>query len=538
MKPRIRSHRTLSRVAGLAVAASLAAGLSACGSDEPAAAGGGQAANGGTLVIDTAFNAKSVDPARLFQPTDSIAVGGVYQTLLEYQGTDVTTPKASPLTTSFELSANARRLTVELNPKARFSDGTPVTAADAVFSFNRLKNVKADPSFLVDGLTVRAKGEHTVVITSSEPRPDMPAILCSTALAVTNARQIEQHGGTDAANAAKKDRAETYLNEASAGSGQYMLESYSSSSEIVLKANPKAWDVKPAYDRIVIRNVPSSQQQLNIEAGESQVAVDLSARQASTLDPAQVKKQTVGAPEVLYLAASQEQGGPTANPKILEAIRKGVNYDALLQVAGSGAKRAAGMLPSSFLGALPVSDAVGYDAAAAKAAVAASGIANPKITLDYANDYKRLAGLDYGAIALRVQSDLKNVGIDVELRPSPTSTSLQRYVDGKIQLALWSYPPDFGDPANLLMFAPGTWMSERVHWKAGSAPAVTAAADKAMVATGDQRQPAFQAWDRSIANGPFIPLLEPSFTTVSGAAVANVIRNPVDGIDLAAIGHE
>ena len=47
-----------------------------------------------------------------------------------------------------------------------------------------------------------------------------------------------------------------------------------------------------------------------------------------------------------------EVGGPFANPKVQQAVRYALNYDGILTIAGPGAVRLAGIIPTSFAGAL------------------------------------------------------------------------------------------------------------------------------------------------------------------------------------------
>ncbi len=37
--------------------------------------------------------------------------------------------------------------------------------------------------------------------------------------------------------------------------------------------------------------------------------------------------------------------------------------------------------------------------------------------------------------------------------------------------------------------------------------------------------------------GPFLPLLEPAFTTVSDGSVKGVVRNPMTDLDFSTLGH-
>ncbi|GAA1005133.1 ABC transporter substrate-binding protein [Acrocarpospora pleiomorpha] len=525
------AHR---RLVSSALVLLLAGGLAACADQQPAAAPGGD-----TLVVDTAFNAKSLDPARMFQPTDFYAESALYDTLLKFKGNDLKAPVPN-LAESYEVSDDATAYTFRLREDAVFSDGSPVTAADVVFSYNRLKNVKASPAFLMDGLTVTAQDDHTVVIKAERAVPELPSLLTAPNFGVVNADQVKAQGATDAEGADKSDTAERYLNTASAGSGPYVLEGYSNTSQIALTANPKYWGTKPAWQRVVIRNVTAPQQQLlNVEGGESQIALDLSGRQAQGVDRSAFTVTSDQAPEVLYLAASRAKTSATADPEVLAAIRAGIDYQGLLQVAGPGTVQAAGLVPQTFVGALAPTEAPKYDPELAKELVARSGVTAPKITLDYASDYHRLAGLDYATIAQRIQSDLKKIGIEVTLNPAPTATSLQRYVDGQTELALWSYPPDFTDPANLVAFGPGGFLAKRVHWSEKDAPEAAKLTESALAAKGDARAAAYQAWQRVLNDGgPFLPLLVPTTVTLSSARVTDVARNPITGIDLGAVGKK
>ncbi|WP_299541187.1 ABC transporter substrate-binding protein [uncultured Streptomyces sp.] len=532
--PPRRRRRTL---AALALTGALTASLTSC-----ATAGVSAEAARDTLVVDTAFNAKSIDPARVYQPTDYLVDHALYETLTAYEGDDLRTP-APGLAESWTNSADGRAWTFTLRDDARFSDGTPVEASDVVFSFDRLRHVDASPAYLMAGVTVQATGPRTVVLTTGTPRADVPAMLVTPQFGVLNADAVREHGGTDAKNASTADKAETWLNSASAGSGPYRLKSYSSSSQIVLEANPEYHGDAPAYRRVIIRNVPSAQQQLlGVQSGDSQIALDISALQSKGLHGDGLTVDDSRAAEVLYLAVSRAKGLPTASDDVQKAIRTGIDYEGLLEIAGPGSTQATGILPTVFTGGLGKEDAAAYDPEAARALVAKAkteqGLKKIELTLDYASDYHRLAGLDYGVLSQRIQSDLAKIGITVTLRPSPTSTSLQRYVDGKTQLALWSYPPDYLDPQNVLGFAPGDFLSKRVHWPADDAPALAALTRKAYGSvTEADRLTAYRAWNRAMNDGPFVPLLEPNFVTVASSKVTGLVRNPLYYLDLAALGR-
>src|SRR5437879_5477048 len=151
------------RIAAVALAALMT--VMACGNSS----GGGGSSNK-TLVVDKSFDLKTIDPQREFEFTGGPIVHAMYDTLLTFKGADVTRPIPS-VASSYTASADARTYTFKLRSDVRFSDGTPLTSADVAFSFNRLIHIHGNPSFLLDGVTVSAPDEHTVVLQSKDPNP-------------------------------------------------------------------------------------------------------------------------------------------------------------------------------------------------------------------------------------------------------------------------------------------------------------------------------------------------------------------------------
>ena len=234
-------------------AAALAVGLAACGgSTGGSASGGGGGSTSGpsssSLVVETSFVLKTLDPARMFEPTGLMIDHTLYDTLLTYKGSDVTNP-VPDLASSYTASADAKTYTFKLRPGVTFANGDPVTANDVVFSLMRTKNVEGNPSFLMAGITATAPSPDTVVLTSTTANTAIPAIVTNPALGVLDAKKVQAAGGSDGSDAAKSDKAESSLNSTSEGSGPYTLTSYSNTTQVVLTANPKYWAPSPPTPR-------------------------------------------------------------------------------------------------------------------------------------------------------------------------------------------------------------------------------------------------------------------------------------------------
>ncbi|WP_449283030.1 ABC transporter substrate-binding protein [Leucobacter sp.] len=532
------ASKPLRKAAG--VSALLTAGalvLSGCAAGGQAGNTGASTEKSGTLVIDQAFTAQSIDPATIFQVTDAIVASGIYQTLFTYVD-NVAEPQPL-LAESIEANDSATEFTVTLRDDATFANGNPVTAADVVFSLNRLKHLGASPAYRMEGVTVAEVDERTVTITTESPAPYMEHTLTATPLSIVDDETVRAAGGTDAEDAAETDQAGNLFTEAGTGvgSGPYTLDSYDTNSQIVLVKNEDYWGDAPAYDRIVLRNVNNAQQQkANIEGGDSQIALDIPGRIAEGMESEALKVQSSPSPEVLYLALSQKAGAATADPDVTEAIKTGIDYEALRTLVGAGAKEATGIIPSMMLGSLPEGEGPTSDPEAAKQILADAGKTGTEVTLDYANDYTRLAGIDYNVLAQGIQTQLEAIGLKVTLNPTPTSTSLQRYIDGETEMALWSWPPDIADPSDVLVFSAGNLIGERVHWPADAAPEVAKLAEEARAATGDDREAAYTAWNEAMnEEAPYAYLLEPSFFLVASTSVEHVSHDPLAGVNLSQI---
>ena len=292
-----------------------------------------------TLVVDRSFEIRTSDPQRAFEPTASIVDRAIYDTLLTFKGGDVSRPLPMAAQ-SFRASKDAKTYTFQLRRDVRFADGTPMTAADVVFSFRRLINLKGNPSFLLAGVKVSARGKYTVVLRSATPNTALPAIVANTSLGIVNSKLAKRNGATDAANADKADKAERWFNSAAsrgAGSGPYLLRQYSTTSQIILDQNPRYWGRKPAFERVVIRNMVSATQFINVQRGTHEVAIDLSAQQAQSLrNNSRVGVKTQPSTWVFWLFANNNPAISTATPnkRFQSAVRYALDYPLLRGARG------------------------------------------------------------------------------------------------------------------------------------------------------------------------------------------------------------
>jgi peptide/nickel transport system substrate-binding protein len=206
----------------------------------------------------------------------------------------------------------------------------------------------------------------------------------------------------------------------------------------------------------------------------------------------------------------------TSNPDFVEAVRYGLDYAGLLELAGGGALQTPGVIPNSFVGALAPDQAVVRDVERAKAALERCGCADATVQLEYASDITP-NGLAFGPIAERIAANLDEVGIKVELVPGPVATTLENYRAGKEQMGLWLWGPDYPDPQDYLVFGPGQLVGLRAGWPEGAAPDIEAVAQQAATTADDTARAAlYEQFQQQLnESGPFFPLFQPEASVVS-----------------------
>lgn len=136
----------------------------------------------------------------------------------------------------------------KLRPGVRFSDGTPFTPDDVVFSYERAPNVPNTPGGFgpvlrkVAGVTV-VDGD-TLRIRTTVPHPNLPNDLANVAIL---SRRTAEGASTADFNTLK----------AAVGSGPYRLVGYNTGTGFELERNPHWFGARPDWDRVVFRVIPT-----------------------------------------------------------------------------------------------------------------------------------------------------------------------------------------------------------------------------------------------------------------------------------------
>ncbi len=509
-------------------AASVATTAAAPTTAAAVAPGGG----GGTLVVGTVFTSKGFDPAREYTQTAFSVFHSVYQTLVTYKGSDLTKP-VPELAESYTVAADGKSYTFKLKSGLKFVSGNPVTADDVVFSYKRLQNLKGQPAFVAANMTnFEAKDASTVVISLKDVAPDTLALLTTPSFGVLDSKTAKANGAVETDGADKSDKAETFLNNQSIGSGPFVLKGFKPETEITLEKNPN-FGAAVNYDRIIIKNQQDVNiQKASLEKGDIDFAFDLGAEQATGLkgkSGVTINQGTSLTIFFLLMNADASISAPTAKPEVRQAIRYAINYKDYLDLGGEGSVQPPSVIPIGLAGALGKEDQLPTDLNKAKALMAQAGYKDGfKIKMSYPSDLTQ-NGVKFETMAQKMQADLALIGITADLDPKTIQVWLDEYRAGKqpMTLSLWS--PDYNDPSDYLTFFPGQKLALRAGWKAGADPEMEDLAKKAAVELNEAKRLDYYKQAQKLLNqrGPFQAFLQPSQVIGYRSNISGFTYNPV-----------
>ena len=269
---RSRVHRR-SRLLALSVLTVLLPTLAATGFWNTPAQGQGRAET--LIILRNIDDYVTNDPSRQYEYSAQMWDQSTYDTLVTLEAPDFT--KIQPkLAERWEISKDGLTYTFHLHGGVKFRSGNPVTATDVRFSFRRLKYLEDNPSFFMDPVKdIQAVDDTTVKVTLSAPDASWLAALAAPPTGILDSKTVIAQGGTDAENAKTADKATSWLNQHTAGSGPYELASFRRNEQAVLERTPSYWGSKPFFAKIVFLHVKDGTTQREMtERGDADIAQD------------------------------------------------------------------------------------------------------------------------------------------------------------------------------------------------------------------------------------------------------------------------
>jgi peptide/nickel transport system substrate-binding protein len=343
------------------------------------------------------------------------------------------------LATSYRASNGGKRYTFHLRKGVRFSNGSPLTAADVKFTLDDARAAGRTWSYIDSAIkNVETKGTDTVVVNLKYPWAPFIADIAIFA------------NGVIPKNFAGQKRAEFYKHPI--GTGPFMWDKRVVGQSVTFKRNPYYWQKGKPYLDSVTWTFVSDQNTRELQLRGGQVQID----EFPPFNSITKLKRTPGVTMKLFPSTRtdyllmNESYKPLADVHVRRAISFAMDRAAIVKSVLFGyGKPANSFLPPRVPFYDPNSPGLQYNLTKAKAELAKSR---------YPNGFKVELMVGSGeqvenANGQILQQALKKLGITVTFRQVDTSSEISLQGQGKYQLGFQYWTMDIADPDELVSFA-------------------------------------------------------------------------------------
>ncbi|MBQ7557520.1 MAG: ABC transporter substrate-binding protein [Lachnospiraceae bacterium] len=445
--------------------------LSACGGVSPAAgtadapaagagSGGGTSAglSGDDGELRIALNADIVNMDVHRNTNDYLIPMNVFDTLFAVEkNADGSSSIVKSLVDDYSISDDGLTYSFTLRDGVVFSDGTPLTADDVKFTFERILtlpdsqqtdyaiSIKGAQDLLdkkadeLSGITVQDDTHFT--ITLAEPFSGFLAQLATPSTSIFS-RSLVNEAGEDFGIDPKK----------TIGTGPYIITSWEQGSGMTLEYNPRYWGSEPSVKKVTAKIMDPATMDMAFQKGDIDI-LDCLFLDSAIVDSVYKQKYADSIVSVDRLGMNyfilNEKIGPLSDVSVRKAIQMAVDRQSILDSIYSGdGKLEDGIFPSGCLSYSTDNQGwLKYDPEGAKKLLSDAG---------YPNGFDMEVSLDSSAAETAkraieiIAQNLQDVGINASIRSYDRASFLDLRNGGNMNsyLALWLL--DYNDPDNVI----------------------------------------------------------------------------------------
>jgi peptide/nickel transport system substrate-binding protein len=298
------------------------------------------------VVLPNGPNSMDIHRSGTNRPSYAIAVN-VYDRLVSF-GTKVLENGTSmynyqdivpELAESWELAPDGMSMTFSLRKDATFHDGSPVTAEDVKWSFDRAVSVGGFPTVQMKAGSLEKPEQFSVVDPHTfkidfirKSKLTLPDVGVPVPIIINSKAALKQ--------ATEKDPwALEYMHRNPLGGGAFMVDRWDPGVQIVYqrfddwKSGPM-----PGVERVIVREVPSaSTRRALIEKGDADISLDLPARDFRELaDGGKVVVQGAPIENSMYALGLNMNFEPFKNKLVRQAVAYSIPYKEIFEAAAYG----------------------------------------------------------------------------------------------------------------------------------------------------------------------------------------------------------
>ena len=252
---------------------------------------------------------------------------------------------------------------IELRSGVTFHNGAVMDAEAVKASLERTIRLSTASADALGIDTIMVKDDHTISITTVEPRPTMPGLLTTPAVAITDAAAADAAG-------------EGNFITAGALTGPYIPTEYIQKERLSSVANDNYWGGAPPLAGIEHVAIPdTNSRELALQAGDIDVAVNISPEgaQAINVHP-ELQSSTAGFGTAVVMWWVNFERPALSDPLVRRAVSLAIDREGIAGlVAPEGTGSYAELLLPEALVSCPGVSAPGYDPEQARALLAEAG---------------------------------------------------------------------------------------------------------------------------------------------------------------------
>lgn len=387
-----------------------------------------------TLTVATAYDAKSLDPHATNDVASSNVMNQIYETLV------VTNEKGEVLPSLAESFEQIDDLTYEFKLKkgVKFHNGEELKASDVKFSFTRAAKAAAIGHIMgdIDTDSFEMPDDYTIRFKIKHPWSGFLAALVHSGGSILNEKAVTEAGDNYAMNPV--------------GTGPFKFISWTKGDRVELERFADYHGAQPKINKITIRVIPEpTNRAIELESGGVDIAYEISANDLKRVEDnseLQLLRKIDNSTQYLGFNNSKK---PFDDIRVRQAISYALDTQSIFDTVWRGIGRpAVGPIGPNVKYSDTSLQIHEYNVEKAKALLKEAGIPQGfKITLS-TNEKKERVDM-----ATIIQSQLKEVGIDVNIEVLEWGAYLNKLSEGKHDMFMIGWTCQTNDP-DMAVYAP------------------------------------------------------------------------------------
>ena len=434
------------------------------GSGESIGSSGGNAGSeegagsSGDNELHVAVNADIVSMDCHKTTNDYLVPMNVFDTLLTIEKhSDGSSSIEKSLAEDYKISDDGLTYSFTLKDGIVFSDGTPLTADDVKFTFERILTLpdsqQTDYAVAIEGAEelmngsakelkgITVEDDTHFTITLAEPFSGFLAELATPSTCIFS-RSIVTAAGDDFGNVPEK----------TLGTGPYIVTSWDRGSGLTFEYNPRYWGEEPSVKKVTLKVMDAASMDMAFQKGDLDI-IDCIKLDSAIVESTYKTKYADDIVSIDRLGMSyfilNEKTEPFSDPAVRKAIQTAVNRKSILDsIYGGDGKLEDGVFPTGCLGYSEENQGwLKYDAEEAKKLLSDAGYPDGfdiEIAMDSSFEEAEKRALQI------IAQNLQDAGINAQIKSYDHASYLDLRKSGNLTAYLAKWILDYNDPDNVI----------------------------------------------------------------------------------------